>query len=189
MSEQPYSDADLAWARVTMGLYQKGAKLLCEKLITAYRDNTPEVVSQIAQGLMAERNAHILLMLLGQLTMRVVNAERLAQEAHGPMVTAAELGYTPEDAKPDLWQRAAQDQIEAASQAGDHRLAARLAVDGQVRSTAEDLAKGFDFDHVLRAMGLMPQPMLVLVSAEMLYRLSEQYLKGGAQHGDSGDLR
>ena len=185
MSEQPYNEADLAWARVTMGLYQKGAKLLCEKLISSYRDNEPEVASQIAQGLMAERNTHILLMLLGQLTMRVVNAERYAEEAHGPMVTAAELGYTPEDAKPDLWQTAAQDQIAAAAEQGDHRLAARLAVDGQIRSTAEDLAKGFEFEHLLRAMGLMPQSMLVLVSAEMLLRLTEQYMKGGARHGDS----
>lgn len=185
MSEQPYSDADLAWAMRVMAQYQHAAKGLMEQLLDSYRGSKPEVASQIARDLMLSQNTHVLLMLLGQLTMRVAKAEKLAQEAHGPMVTVAELGYTPEEAKPDLWQTAAQDQIEAASAAGDHRLAARLAVDGQVRSTAEDLAKGYDFDHLLRAMGLMPQPMLVLVSAEMLHRLSEQYLKGGAQHGDS----
>lgn len=172
MSEQ-YSEDELQW-RKALEQYQHAATDIMSVLVTACRENRPMAAANIAHQLTESGNEDLVCLVLGQLTSRIVKAERQAQEAHGPLLTPQEIGVSPEDMTPATWQVAVGDQLEAARKDDDHELWAKMAVDGQIQALLYDLTEQggpLELNKLLIGMLLVEQQTLALMAAEMLRRL------------------
>ncbi len=174
---------DLAAARLIMLANKKEAVTLVHRLLVSCRARNGEAGSEVARELHGRSDPYLLMMVLGQLAVKVVELERtLALEravaeapSHTDLPTAEDLGFTPEELKPETWQIGVQDQLQAAMEAGDSALFGKMAVDAQLRSAREDKAEGREtgLAYTQRCMALVhPVPMAV-IAAEMLHRLIE----------------
>lgn len=105
----------------------------------------------------------------------------LATPTSGPLATPEEMGMDPESArlKPEAWQVAANDQVEAAAEAHDFPTYARLATDAWLKAVVMDIRKykadeGIwpDASYLLRGTMVAEPTALTAVAAECLYRLA-----------------
>ena len=120
----------------------------------------------------------LLMLVVGILTSTVV------RNYHGPMVDPSQLNM-PEDYKPEAWQVAVVDQMQAAAEQRDINVFASLAVDAELRAMREDVrdlrARGEDMpdvEQLMRAFMVMDQPTVTAVAAEMMRRLLMQEVEG-----------
>lgn len=151
--------------------WQQRAQTTVEMLVQAARAQNGAAGWSIAHQLYQADNEFFLAMVIGNLTMRIVNTERRADEAHGPLVTIPEQGM--EMPEMPMWATSASDQMQAAVQHRDYKLFAALAVDSNMRAFDADKEAGveMDFDHALRAMLVLDHQTTALVAAEALKRL------------------
>lgn len=156
--------------------WQQRAQATVDMLIKAARENNGQAGWSLASQIYHADNEFFLAMIIGNLTMRVVNTERRADQAHGPLVTPAEQGVTLPPMP--IWATSMADQIAAAVQNSDYKAFAEIAVDANLRAYTVDEKDGntVDLDHTLRSMLVLDHQSAVLIAAEALRRL---YEKGG----------
>lgn len=176
---QPYNEDDVAWAKKMLAQNLATAVDVAQKFVDTCRDDNPQAAAYMAKQLHEADTADMLMLVIGQLTMRVVNTERRAEEAHGPLLTADEVGLTQEQMKPHVFQTAIHDQMQAALDEKDYQLYAQIMVDGLVRSLVAgfDAGEELEWGSLVRTVMLISQDSLTLATAEMALRLTKQELE------------
>lgn len=168
------NEDDLAHAQRIWDKLSEAAGGIAQRLVQCCRENDGETAALIATQLKAQPDSNMLMLVLGQLTTRLVTTQAQATQAHGPLITPEQLGYTPENMEPAPWQRASFDQLTAAAKDNDYRLYARMAVDNQLKSLATDRANGDipTWEAIFHGMLMVDQQTMVVLCTEMLYRLA-----------------
>lgn len=151
--------------------WRQRAVATAQMLIDAARQENGQAGWFLSQQIFAAQNEFFLAMVIGNLTMRVVNTERRATEAHGPLVTLAEQDMQMPEMP--IWATSVQDQLVAAVQNGDYKTFAQVSVDANLRAFGVDEDSGLtiDLDHILRSMLTLDQQSVSLVAAEAMRRL------------------
>lgn len=169
---EPTSD-QWADARQQIALYQSAAKETAQMLVSAAQSNHPEGGARVVQQIFDRHDLTFTMLVFGQLAMRVVSAERHAQNPGSPLLTPDETGINIEPVTP--WETAVTDQMEAAVAQGEIGTAAAIAVNAHLRSMDVDESNGhtIDFSYLFRAMLLLNQQAVSLEAAEMMRRLRE----------------
>ena len=160
--------------RAEFAKYQTGGTALAQSLVKSCRDNDSGTAAEIAQKLMDNGDVLLLMMVLGQLTVRTVRAERRANQAHGPLIEGDDL----DGAEVPVWQVGVADQLNAAANDNDHRAFAKTLVDAQIKALKSDAAENdLDFNDeetyeaVLRGLMMLNHSTLLICAAEMTTRL------------------
>lgn len=156
--------------------YREPAEAMVSELLDACRVEDALTGSRVTMRLHQANDIRLLMMVLGGLSARVVVAERLARQAHGPLVEP----LSDEDiSDSEPWATSALDQMKAAVAAGDFRTFAATAVDSQIKALIQDRqtfgAEDVDLGHVMRSMLMVDQQTLALVAAEAVMRLLTIY--------------
>jgi hypothetical protein len=167
------NEDDLAWAKKTLDQLSEAASGITQRLVQSCRDGDGQAAAMITAQLRTQPDS-LLVLVLGSLTTRLVNAEQRASQAHGPMVKPEDMGIGPEDLIPAPWQQAVADQLQTAAAHNDYRTYARMGVDNQLKSIAVDKETGheYDWEALFRGLLLVDHQTLIVLATEMLYRLS-----------------
>lgn len=158
--------------------WQQRAQYTVDLLVKAARESKGSEGWHVVEQIYHADNQFFLAMIIGNLTMRIVNAERRAEQSHGPLVTLEEQGLQMPEMP--MWATTLSDQMAAAIEHGDYKAYATMAVDANLRAYAMDVeaAMDVDYDYILRSVLVLDQHSTALLAAEALRRLYE--LKGGA---------
>lgn len=172
---------DDEWAREVMAGLQTKALEFTQRLVDSCLAGDGEAASYVAQELFQAQNPYLLMLTLGQLTIRSVKADRRAAEAHGPLLTPEDVGHHVDSREMPVWSVGVHDQMRAAVDHGDYRTFAITAVDGQLRAIGMDVAESgeVNWDSLVRGMMLIDQNTLTVIAAEALYRLAVAQMEGG----------
>lgn len=167
------TEQDMAAARLVMEKYRHAAGEAVKLIKKACEEDNPQAGAYLAQQVHTVNDVNFLMMVLGQLATQLVMAERRANDANGPMITPAEMGFDPKPQMP--WQVAVTDQLGGAAEQGDNEAFARIAVDAELQGLEYDESQGqvIDFDYLLRSQLLLDRSSLMVTAAEMLRRLRE----------------
>lgn len=168
------NEDDLAHARRVWEQLADAAAGIAQRLVKSCRENDGDTAALIATQLQTAPDANLAMLVLGQLTTRLVAAERRASETHGPLATPEDMGISADELVPTPWQSAVADQLDAAAKDNDYRLYARTAVDNQIKCIYIDREGGnnHDWEAMFRGMLLVDHQTLVVLATEMLHRLA-----------------
>lgn len=156
--------------------YQDSANSLVSDLLDACARNDAVKGGAVTATVFYSRDINLLMMVLGTMSARVVNAENMARNAHGPLVTPEKYEI---DSPMEPWATGMLDQLRTAADNGDFHTFGRMAVDAHIKALISDRKNygehSVDLAHIVRAMMMIDQQTLSVIAAEALLRLLNMY--------------
>jgi hypothetical protein len=164
MNQPEYSDLQVVQA------YAHAVATAADMLVKACRERNSDALASMALQLHHMHDLQYLTMLLGELTIRLVAAQEVSHQAHGPLIP------TDDSDTPEAWNIAVYDQMNAAMEHDNPQLYASMGVDGMTRATLMDAPEDDEelWQYLVKAMMRLDQGNLVMMAAELMRRAVTQ---------------
>lgn len=161
----------MAEARAAMEARLESAEAIVSELLRIYRHGKPAEAAYVVQRMADTHDLQLLMLVIGGMMSRLIATERRADEAHGPLLTAAEQQGVTQESATELgpWAVSIADQMQAAVEAQDYQAAATIAVNGSLMAWRQDFPTGaIPFDYVMRSMLQLNQQNVAMCAAEAM---------------------
>lgn len=169
MSFDNLSPEELQFAQRQISRYGERAGEIVNELLTCAMNNDHHGGGRLVREMYDEPDK--LMLVIGLLTSAVVKG------VSGPLATPEQLGIDT-DEPPEPWQVGAGDQMRAAAESQDLQEFARIALEAQIRASANDYTRHYqdtghypDSSCLLRAFLILDRITVMALATEALHRL------------------